>query len=561
MHYLLHLKHALSITLIIGLLSACNSEKNNPEKPKREDTTVKIEQLLEKAKAYIEKGKHEEGQQVYDEANKLVTSETDTTTRIKLLLNQTELLKRQGNYEICIQNYYKACELAKQSGDSLRLALGYYNLSTTFYLLKNNIEAKKYNLMAQRLYENSSEAIRLANCYVLYSSICRINSDFSEAKEGLQKAITIYTEKGDEKNLAICFNNFGNILIEEGKLNDAIKYHLKALEMSKKTGDRYSFAIRLGNVGEIYLLKNQLKKAEKYIDSSLAVAKQLGAQETILNNLERKVEFYKKKGDLPKALEASEEFIVLKTKLLKLESSSLIGSAEDKHKRELRYIKAKNKLKLLERNNLLKEQRLENTRIKLYFLSILSVIIIGVSFIIYKKQKRIRVKENQLHQKEQEVLIAKNNIALIEREQLSKELDFKRKELLTFSMSLHERENFLKKLKAIFLRIQPNSIPDQKVLDELKQQLYSINRDQSAEIQTRIEKINSSFLFNLKSNYPHLTDDDTRLASLLLLDLSAKEISTILHIEVKSVNMKCYRLKKKLNLDQNTDLRDFLAAI
>ena len=77
----------------------------------------------------------------------------------------------------------------------------------------------------------------------------------------------------------------------------------------------------------------------------------------------------------------------------------------------------------------------------------------------------------------------------------------------------------------------------------------------------KIESINGSFHFNLKSNHPELTDDDIRLASLVLLGLSTKEISKLLSIEPKSVSMKRYRLKVKLNSDSQVDLKQFLTEI
>jgi DNA-binding CsgD family transcriptional regulator len=81
------------------------------------------------------------------------------------------------------------------------------------------------------------------------------------------------------------------------------------------------------------------------------------------------------------------------------------------------------------------------------------------------------------------------------------------------------------------------------------------------EIYDRIEDMNKSFFFNLKSKYPNLSDDDKRLASLLLIGLSSKEIANILNIEPKSVDMKRYRLKKRLNVESNIDIRTFLEKI
>lgn len=557
------MKFKLLSILFLLICYACG----NPSKAKNLDTNKSlnavIDTLVGQASRFHENGNYIESQQLFNKANSLLTPKTDTSTRLRLLFNHTELLKHQGKYEECIQHYYKASELAQLQGDTIRIGLAYYNISTTYYLLKNIEEAKKYNIMAQNIYRTTTEKKRLMNCYVLYSSICRLQNDRSQAKKYIEKAIHFYEEEGEgeERNLAICINNYGNLLFEENKYPEAIAYYLKAVEVSQKLNDQHGLAIKLGNIGEIYLIQNQLENAKIYIDSSLSIANKLGSKETILTNLERHVSYYKKKNDYEKALEVSQELIALKTELLQLESSNLIEKVEEKFKKELKFTEANNKIALLKKDNLVSDKNLEQARLKLYFLVILSLLIIYVSYVIYKKQKNIRSKDKELHSKEREILMAENNVAEIKKEQLEKELEFKRKELLTFSMSLSEREVFLEKLKKFYLRIAPNKIPQQEVLEELKNLLYTFDGYRSTEIHSQIEKINGSFHFKLESNYPKLTEDDIRLASLLVLGLTSKEIANMLYIEVKSVNMKRYRLKKKLNLDHELDLKVFLMNV
>lgn len=88
--------------------------------------------------------------------------------------------------------------------------------------------------------------------------------------------------------------------------------------------------------------------------------------------------------------------------------------------------------------------------------------------------------------------------------------------------------------------------------------MFNVRNDYSIEIQQGIERINEDFLFKLKSNWPDLSEGELNLASLIVLGLSAKEISGILNIESKSVNMKRYRLKKRLGLETDEDLQEFL---
>ena len=45
------------------------------------------------------------------------------------------------------------------------------------------------------------------------------------------------------------------------------------------------------------------------------------------------------------------------------------------------------------------------------------------------------------------------------------------------------------------------------------------------------------------------------------MNLSSKEIAPLLNISVKSVEIKRYRLRKKLDLDRNTQLADYILEI
>lgn len=69
-----------------------------------------------------------------------------------------------------------------------------------------------------------------------------------------------------------------------------------------------------------------------------------------------------------------------------------------------------------------------------------------------------------------------------------------------------------------------------------------------------IKELNSSFYKNLEKKYPNLTEKEKRLCALLRLNLSSKELASILGISFKSVEVSRYRLRKKINLKKQENL-------
>ncbi len=72
----------------------------------------------------------------------------------------------------------------------------------------------------------------------------------------------------------------------------------------------------------------------------------------------------------------------------------------------------------------------------------------------------------------------------------------------------------------------------------------SIDRDRE-KFQMHINEQNSSFIHRMGESFPSMTENEKRLTSLLRLNLSSKEIASILNISPKSVEMNRYRLRKK----------------
>ena len=69
------------------------------------------------------------------------------------------------------------------------------------------------------------------------------------------------------------------------------------------------------------------------------------------------------------------------------------------------------------------------------------------------------------------------------------------------------------------------------------------------------------FLERLNQKYPALTPGDLRICCLLRMNLSTKEIASLLNIGVRSVELRRYRLRKRLGLEGETNLVEFLLKL
>ena len=83
---------------------------------------------------------------------------------------------------------------------------------------------------------------------------------------------------------------------------------------------------------------------------------------------------------------------------------------------------------------------------------------------------------------------------------------------------------------------------------------------QEALFRRYFSQIYPRFIPALRRDYPLITANDELISMLIFMDYSSEEIALSLGISKQSVNSARYRLRKKLNLDRETDLNSFLSS-
>ena len=80
----------------------------------------------------------------------------------------------------------------------------------------------------------------------------------------------------------------------------------------------------------------------------------------------------------------------------------------------------------------------------------------------------------------------------------------------------------------------------------------------SIKFETYFNSAYHNFMDRLRQQYTDITAGDLRICCLLRMNLSTKEIASLMNVSVRAIELRRYRLRKRLSLDGDTNLVDFL---
>jgi AraC family chitin signaling transcriptional activator len=176
----------------------------------------------------------------------------------------------------------------------------------------------------------------------------------------------------------------------------------------------------------------------------------------------------------------------------------------------------------------------------------------------YYRRKQIKYVEET--KKELALKELSNTKALVEakNDQLNQRIENKNRELAISTMSMIKKNTLLGSIKDQLVKVSE--------LSELKKVVRNIdqninNDDDWNFFEEAFNNADQDFLKKIKEIHPNLTPNDLRLCAYLRLNLSSKEIASLLNISSKSVEIKRYRLRKRMNLDHGTNLIGYILSV
>ena len=354
-------------------------------------------------------------------------------------------------------------------------------------------------------------------------------------------ALAERAKKKDMVYLPVSYMAVANIELERGNKSQSQQLYQRALFISDSTGNRQGQVSALLGYGKWLLtFDHNEKEAEAYFLTAKKIAADLSDKLFYVRSLEKLITLKKAQGNFQQAADFQDELALLKDSLNSWEKEKMVKSLEVQF--EVSEIDRKLKLEQSEH---------EITRLANYLLwgSIFFLSLISAGIILFLK--RINNRDKQLLQTKEALVKAIEEQKILREQQMQNELEFKESQLSAMTLQMLQKNELMQELKEKLE--SPNDPSVQKIISK------GLNQDKEwSDFNTHFESLNKNFYARLKQAYPDISPNDLRICALIKLNMSIKEMAGILNISPDSVKTARYRLRKKLQLNTEDNLTDFI---
>lgn len=402
-------------------------------------------------------------------------------------------------------------------------------------------KALEYYIRAQDILEEEGDINNLPSIYSNIHALYMSMGDTDKAIETADKLSRIHKVRGCETCYFTMELNKIFFHIQDGNYSLAIEQAQKTIDYAELNGRDPSHAIYL--MGIAYRGLDDYGKASALIRRAFDLGIELKHNGKCSFYSHALYQTYYWKENYADALEWFKVHTTYRDSVYNEKKAKEITVYESK----LDALEKQRKLEELESRMLINKQQK-----KILWISIVlgSMLAISLLYAQNQKSKRERLKQDSL------LLQSK-----LEREYLTQQLEFKEREIATQLVNMGKKNSLLKTLKESLseIKTEKNNVSIERMLRIINSSLES-NEDWD-QFLNAFKSIHSSFIEKLGKISKGLNSSELRLASLLKMNLSSKEIASILNISYEGVKKARYRLRKKLEINSDSNVQDFLLQL
>ncbi|MBU2929104.1 tetratricopeptide repeat protein [Winogradskyella psychrotolerans] len=463
--------------------------------------------------------------------DKNYTSDYYLRLKAKVLYSLSSVSSNLGDYTEALKYANEAFDLATAIQYNRIAGKSISSMGAVYKRLNDIEKAKYYYKRALTMQKNDS----IPSGYII--TLNRLGAVYAEEKKYdsaryyFKKCIAIDTTKmyhiGVKANIA-------NTYRKEKKYNIAIKTFNENLNILNNTKEYEHLSNNHLSLATAYKEQSKYTKASIYIDSAIIYAKRVNSHILLKLSYEEKAEIaYNNKN-----YAASRKAYLTYNKY----KDSLISESRTKRLADLEYAyqyKKEKEVAAINLNN-------ESIKKRLYFiLLIIMALVAAVMFYLIRKNNKQKLELKHLEKLKADLALANRETELkkvviensITEEVLNKTLD-DIKQIITFENE-KEQQSALRSLSAA-------------LLSEKTVQKSSTN------LQSYIDDVHMDFKIALDTHFPQLSTNEKELLYLMKAGLKTTEISKLQNTTLAAAKSTRYRIRKKLGLDSNQDIIDFI---
>ena len=368
----------------------------------------------------------------------------------------------------------------------------------------------------------------------------------ADSEASVLRALTIREKIHDDFGMAESFGSLALISMRKSDWRNARVLLEKAIAIFEQIEDYRSINSMIYNLGVCDMELSDYKGAEAAFDRIINYSKENNIRdESLIRTLRRQAFLLKKQGRLEEAFKAQEHLLDLKDTLFSEERARSFEEMNVKYETQIKEEKLNS---IQKENSQISEKRLY-LMVGLILVLLLSAALV---FVMAKRNHQARLlfeAENKLHQQQLD--------------ETQRELAFNRKQLEDFTLHLLEKNKVINELET--RQAEPIQLPEIEKTEEREEedfaslmQLKILTDEDWTKFKLYFDKAFPGMIFRLRHEFPALTGSEQRLFLLIKLKNDSREMSDLLGISMESVRKNKYRLKKKLQLEEDQSLEEFI---
>ncbi|MFK8162415.1 MAG: tetratricopeptide repeat protein [Lewinella sp.] len=452
----------------------------------------------------------------------------------------------QGNQDLSFRFLIAARKMYRTLNDSLGIANSSLNLGMAY------VDQGNYDL-ASRNYEDALRAFRqqgadsrIATTYTKIADLLTVQEKYSQAFTYLNQALNIHRRTGFLYGVAEANQKLGQLASAQAEWDDAISYFLLSAEAGKQRNDKVGLAGNYFGIGNAYLEKGDLQLSENYLQRARGLAETYGLQRIRRDVYQGFQKLEARRGNYQKALSFADAYFNVRDSLFNREKSNLIANMEARRSYEAQ----EEKLVLAQKNLDLLVQKNKVNRLTKWLLVLGLFSAIAIAYTMLSLKNRVIARKGDDLKKANQ----RGN-------DLETALKVKEQELTSYTLNFVSKNEGITNLKQHIDTLGKNLGKEHRAeLRSIVRKLDGLLRidEDWADFRRHFESVHPDLISRMGEDFPGLTNNEFRLIALIRLNLSTKEVSSVLGISPDSVKTARYRLRKKLNLETQDNLFDFL---
>lgn len=459
------------------------------------------------------------------------------------------LLSRHNNYPQAYRIFKEQENYFKSINDLYNLGYTYVNIGYIMRRIGEYREGYKYYLQAKETFQKGGfTEDEIKN---------RHNTGISQyhlgqPQESVATLTTLLDNEVSKKDLPFRVDVLTSLYFVSQSLPDKERYAREAYQTVQQIDNNTSKTYALINMGAVYIYKNENDSALAFFKKARQLAEAGKDAFLAIHTLYGLSEIYDRKNMPDSAYQCLKHYLQYKEETTGYAKSTEISRLEvraaiEQYEKELKQAD---------------ENVRRHKKITIIIVSAISCLALMACYILWILRKKEKINK-LLREAENRELNERLQREQLQNEQFQLKIDLKNRELTSNSMIMAEKNQLLKGLMNQIEDFADKGFlphPQEKILKgKIKNHLDT--EDEWSYFKLHFEEVHPNFFSKLQEMHPALSENDLRLCAYVRIGMSTKQTAQMLSVLPETINTSRYRIRKKLKLDQDESLENYLRGI